>query len=134
MAPCTYIRLTLGVAPGDRIRFRSLEFTDINGLAPIHGLISGQALCFRDLDFVADRLGQLWLSEENVASPHISMLDHGPTQARGAIVDSGALACNIDAYLGVTPEPELSRRVFYVLANAFAKLSEDGSLPPEAEF
>ena len=78
MAPCTYIRLTLGVAPGDRIRFRSLEFTDINGLAPIHGLISGQALCFRDLDFVADRLGQLRLNDENAAPPHMLMPGHGP--------------------------------------------------------
>jgi hypothetical protein len=62
------------------------------------------------------------------------MPDHGPTQARGTIVDSGALASRIDTYLGVTPKPELSRRVFYALANAFAQLSGDGPLPPEAEF
>jgi hypothetical protein len=62
------------------------------------------------------------------------MPDHGPTQAGGAIVDSSALASRIDAYLGATPKPELSRRVFYALANAFAQLFGDGPLPPEAEF
>jgi hypothetical protein len=29
MAPCTYIGLALGAAPGGRIRFESLEFADI---------------------------------------------------------------------------------------------------------
>jgi hypothetical protein len=76
MAPCTHIGLPLGVAPGGRIRFGSLEFADIDKPAPINGLIPGQDLRFGDLDFVADRLGQLWLSEENVAPPHISTPDH----------------------------------------------------------
>ena len=91
MAPYTHIGLALGVAPSSRIRFESLEFADIDGLAPINGLIPGQALCFGDLDFVADHQGQLWLSEENTAPLHISMPDHGPVQAEGTIIDSGVL-------------------------------------------
>jgi hypothetical protein len=67
MAPCTYIGLALGAAPGDRIHFRSLEFTDIDGLVPINSLLPNQALCFGDLDFIAECLGQLWLSKENAA-------------------------------------------------------------------
>jgi hypothetical protein len=102
MAPCTHIRLAFGAAPGGRIRFGSLEFANIDGPAPVNGLILGQALLFGDLDFVVDRLGQLRLSEENEAPPHISMLDHRPAQARGAIVDSGALACRIHTYLRAT--------------------------------
>jgi hypothetical protein len=133
-APCTYVRLALGAAPDGRIRFRSLVFADVHGLAPIDGLIPGQALCFGDLDFVADHLGQLQLSEENVALPHILMLDHSLARAGPAIIDSDVLACIIDTCLWVNPEPELSRRVFYVLANTFAQLSRSGPLPPEAEF
>ena len=57
MAPCTYVGLALGMAPGSRIRFGSLEFTDINGPAPVDGLLPGQALRFGDLDLVADCLG-----------------------------------------------------------------------------
>jgi hypothetical protein len=56
MAPYTYVELALGMAPGSRIRFRSLEFTNINGLAPINGLLPGQALRFRDLDIMVDDL------------------------------------------------------------------------------
>ena len=134
MAPYTHIGLALGVAPSGRIRFQSLEFADIDGPAPVNGLIPGQALRFGDLDFVADHLGQLRLSEENAAPLHISMPDHGPTQAGGTVIDSGALAFRINAYLRATLEPELSRRVFYVLANAFAQLSGGGPLPPKAEF
>jgi hypothetical protein len=77
MAPCTYVGLALGAALGGRICFRSLEFSDIDRSTPVNGLLPGQALRFEDLDFVADRLGQLRLSEENVAPPHISMPDHG---------------------------------------------------------
>jgi hypothetical protein len=121
MAPCTHIGLALGAAPGGRIQFGSLEFTDIDGPAPVNGLIPGQALRFGDLDFVANRLGQLRLSEENAAPPHISMPNHGPAQARGVIIDSGALSCRIDAYLGV-------------LTNAFAQLSRGRPLPLEAKF
>jgi hypothetical protein len=54
MAPYTHIGLTLGLALGGRIRFGSLEFADIDGPAPINGLIPSQALCFGDLDFAAD--------------------------------------------------------------------------------
>ena len=78
MAPYTYAELALGVALSGCIHFRSLKFIDINGPAPIDGLLPGQALHFGDLDFMADRLGQLRLSKENVAPPHISMPDHGP--------------------------------------------------------
>jgi hypothetical protein len=77
MAPCTYVGLALGVALGGRICFGSLEFSDIDGPAPINSLLPSQALCFEDLDFVADCLGQLRLSEENAAPPHISTPDHG---------------------------------------------------------
>jgi hypothetical protein len=61
-------------------------------------------------------------------------LDHGPTRTGPIIVNFDALACRIDAYLGANPEPELSRRVFYVLANAFAQLFGSGPLPLEAKF
>ena len=44
---------------GSRICFESLEFADIEGPAPVNGLLPGQALRFGDLDFVADLLGQL---------------------------------------------------------------------------
>jgi hypothetical protein len=77
MAPCTYVGLALGVTLGGRIRFGSLEFSDIDGPAPVNGLLPGQALRFGDLDFVVDRLGQLWLSEENAIALHISTPDHG---------------------------------------------------------
>jgi hypothetical protein len=97
-------------------------------------LIPGQALCFGDPDFVADCLGQLQLSEENAAPPHILTPDDGPMHAGGAIVNSGTLACRIGTYLRVTPEPELSRRVFYMLASAFAQLFGDGPLPPDDKF
>ena len=50
------------------------------------------------------------------------------------VVYSGALACRIDAYLGATPELELTRRVFCVLANTFAQLFGGGPLLLEAEF
>jgi hypothetical protein len=67
MAPCTYVGLALGAAPSGRIRFKSLEFTNIDELAPIKGLLHEQALRFGDLDFMVDSLGHLWLNEENVA-------------------------------------------------------------------
>jgi hypothetical protein len=44
------------------------------------------------------------------------------------------LACRIDAYLGTNPEPDQSRHVFCVLANAFTQLSGSGPMPLEAEF
>jgi hypothetical protein len=59
MAPYTHIRLALGAAPGGCIRFRSLEFANIDRSVPVNGLIPSQALRFGDLYFVADRLGQL---------------------------------------------------------------------------
>jgi hypothetical protein len=78
MAPDTYVGLVLSAALGSRIRFGSPEFTDIDGPAPVNGLLPGQALRFGDLVFVADLLGQLWLSEENAAPPHILTPDHEP--------------------------------------------------------
>jgi hypothetical protein len=69
-----------------------------------------------------------------MAPPHILTRDHGLAQGGGTIVNSGVLVCRIDAYLGVTPEPELSRRVFYMLANAFAQLSGGGPLLLVAKF
>jgi hypothetical protein len=105
MAPCTYIELALGSAPGGRIRFESLKFTDIDGPTPVNGLLPGQALCFRDLDFMIDHLGQLRLSEENAAPSYISMPDHGPARAGPTIVDFDALACRIDSFLRANPEP-----------------------------
>jgi hypothetical protein len=65
-------------------------------------------------------MGQLRLKEGNAAPSYISMLDHRLARVGPAIVDSDALACKIGAYLGVNLKPELSRRIFYVLANAFA--------------
>ena len=61
MSPYTYVRLALGAAPSCRIYFGSLDFTDIDWLAPINGLLPGQALCFGDLDFIAGHLGELRL-------------------------------------------------------------------------
>ena len=57
MAPCTYVGLALGETLGSHIRFGNLEFVDIDGLVPVDGLLPGQALRFRDLDFIADHLG-----------------------------------------------------------------------------
>lgn len=57
MAPCTYVGLTLGAAPSDRIRFGSLEFNGIAELMPTFNFYPGQAFCFGDLDFTADHLG-----------------------------------------------------------------------------
>jgi hypothetical protein len=59
MAPCTYIGLALGAALGGYIRFRSLEFADIDRPAPVNSLLPGQALRFGDLDFVDNHLGQI---------------------------------------------------------------------------
>ena len=134
MAPSTYVRFALSVAPSGHIYFRSLEFIDINGLAPIDGLLPCQALRFEDLYFVVDCLGWLRLREENVAPPHISTPNHGPSQAGPMIINFDLLPCRVNAYLGAHPEPELSRCVFYMLANAFAWLSGGGPLPLEAVF
>ena len=109
MAPCTYVRLALAAVPSGCILFRSLEFADVNGSTFIDSLLPGQALHFGDLDFIADHLGQLCLYEENAAPPHISIPDHGLAQASPTIVDSNALACRINAYLGANFELELSR-------------------------
>jgi hypothetical protein len=59
MAPCTHVGLGLGAVPSGCICFESLEFADIDGLAPINSLLLGQDLRFGDLDFVRDHLGQL---------------------------------------------------------------------------
>ena len=118
MAPCIYVELALGAAPDGRIHFESLEFANIDGPAPIDSLLLGQALCFGDIDFVADHMGQLRLSQGNAAPPHILTPDHRPTLAGPAITNPNTLACRIDAYLRANPEPEICRRVFYVLARA----------------
>ena len=41
MASYTYIGLALGAAPSGCICFGSLEFTDINGPAPVNSLLPG---------------------------------------------------------------------------------------------
>jgi hypothetical protein len=66
--------------------------------------------------------------------PHILTPDHGLARAGPTIVDFDALACKVDTYLKANPEPELSRCIFYVLANTFAQLSRIKPLPPEAKF
>ena len=81
MAPCTYVGLALGTALGGRICFRSLEFANVDGPAPINGLLPSQALRFGDLDFIADHQGQLCLDEGNAALPHISTLNYGMAHA-----------------------------------------------------
>ena len=57
MSPFTYVGLALGVALGGCVHFGSLKFADIDGPAPVNGLLRSQALHFRDLDFIVDRLG-----------------------------------------------------------------------------
>ena len=108
MASCTHVGLALGAAPNGRSCFGSLELADFDGPPPVDSLLPGQALCFEDLDFIVDHTGQLCLNEGNAAPPHILMLDHGLSRAGPVIVDSDALACRIDAYLGANPELELS--------------------------
>ena len=120
MAPSTCIRLALGVASGGRICFGSLEFIDANGPMPAFSLLPGQALRFWDLDFITDHLGQLHLYEGDAAPPHTPTLNLRTICVSPANVDSDVLACKIDTYLGTNPEPEQSRHVFYMLANAFA--------------
>ena len=134
MSPFTYVGLALGVALGGCVHFGSLKFADIDGPAPVNGLLHGQALRSRDLGFTADHMSQLHLYEGNTAMPHFLMLDHRPACAGPTIIDSDALACRIDAYLRTNPVPELSQCIFHVLANAFAQLSGCAPLPPEAEF
>jgi hypothetical protein len=50
MAPYTQIRLALSTAPDACTQFKSLEFTDIDGPAPVNGLTPDQPLRFGDLD------------------------------------------------------------------------------------
>jgi hypothetical protein len=57
MAPCTYVGFALGAAPDGYICFESLEFTDVDGPAPVNRLLPGQALRSRDLGFIANHLG-----------------------------------------------------------------------------
>ena len=66
--------------------------------------------------------------------PHILRLDHGLVLTGPMIINPDVLACRIDAYLGANPKPELSRHIFYMLANAFTQLSESGPMLPKAEF
>jgi hypothetical protein len=131
MAPHTYVGLALGVAPIGRICFGSLEFINANRPTPAFGLLPSQAICFGDLDFIADHLGQLHLHEGDAALLHTPSPNLGPTYVSPAIINSDALACRIDSYLGTNPESEQSQRVFYRLANAFTQLSGDGLMPQE---
>jgi hypothetical protein len=62
MAHYTYVGHALGAAPGVRIRFGSLEFIDTDGPIPIYSFYPGQIICFGNLDFMANHLGQLHLS------------------------------------------------------------------------
>ena len=107
MAPCTYIELALGATLGGRTHFGSLEFTNANGPTVAFSLLPSQALCSEDLDFIADHLRQLCLSEGDTVPPHPPTHNHGLAHAGLAIVDPDVLACRIDAYLGVNPEPVL---------------------------
>jgi hypothetical protein len=134
MAPCTNIRLALSVAPDSRIVFGSLEFTNANGPMPAFSLLHGQALCFGDLDFIANHLGQLHLHEGDTAPPHTPTPNLRPARVGPSIVDSNALARRIDAYLRTNTKPEQSWHIFYVLANAFTQLSWVRPMPLEAEF
>jgi hypothetical protein len=101
---------------------------------PVLNFLPSQALRFEDLDFVDDHLGRLHLFEGDAAPPCTPSQNPRPTHGGPAIVDSDALACRIDTYLGINPEPEQSRRVFYVLANTFAQLSGGALMPPKAKF
>ena len=88
MAPCTNVGLALGVAPSGRIHFGSLEFIDFNGPMPALSLCPGQALCFGDLDFIADHLGQLHLHNRDAALPHTPLQNLMPTESPSLILDS----------------------------------------------
>lgn len=134
MAPCTYVGLALGAVPGGRICFRSLEFINANGPMSVLNFIPDQALHFRDLDFVADHLGQLHLHEGDVAPPCTPLQNPRSTHRGMLIIDSNALAHKINAYLRINPEPKHSRCVFYALANTFMQLSGGALMPPEVEF
>ena len=123
MAPCTYVRLALGAAPSGRIRFGSLEFIDVNGPTPAFSLLPDQAFRFGDLNFIADHIGRLHLRNGDAAPSYTPMLILRPAYISPTTIDSDALPCRIDAYLGTDPEPKQSQHMFYVLANAFAQLS-----------
>jgi hypothetical protein len=94
--------------------------------------LPSHALRFGDLDFVANH--RLHLCEGDVALPCTPLQNPRPTHRGPVIVDSNALACRIDTYLGINPEPEQSWHVFYALANTFAQLSWGAPMPPEVEF
>jgi hypothetical protein len=112
MAPCTYVGLTLSVAPSRRIRFGSLEFNDIVGPVPTFNFYPVQALCFGDLDFVADHLGQLHLYEGDVPPLQTPSLDTTPLIGSPANIDPEAIASRINACLRSSPEPEQCRHAF----------------------
>jgi hypothetical protein len=133
MAPCTYVRLALSAPPGSRIRFRSLEFIDADGLRATLSLLSGQALRSGDLNFIANRLGQLHLYEGNVAPPQTPSRNPRLIRTGPTIVDSNALARRIDACLWTNPEPEQSHCMFYMQANTFVQLSGGELMPPKLD-
>jgi hypothetical protein len=91
MVTCTYVGRALGVAPGGRIRFGSLEFINTDGPMFVSGFYPGQVLCLSDLDFMADHLGQLHLCEGTVPSPWMPPWDPTPRGDDLTTIDSNAL-------------------------------------------
>jgi hypothetical protein len=88
MAPCTYIRLALRTTLGGRTHFENLEFTDIDGPAPVDGLFPGQALRFGGLDFIANQMGSYALAKgiQPYRTPRCLTIDRPSLVPRSSIL------------------------------------------------
>lgn len=79
-----------------------------------------QALCFGDLDFAADHLGQLHLCEGDAPPPQTPSQETASHVGGPTDVDPEALASRINAYLGLDLDLGQCQCTFNALANTFS--------------
>ena len=122
---------TLAVAgSGDTIRFGSLEFPALSptGMRVPPVFESSQAFLFGSLNFVADRLGVLYLCEEAHVptpvggAPSINSGTHGFDYTTSALLSEQTLCLNL-AVSNV-------HAVIYLLFSIFCRLHGGTPLPP----